>query len=164
MNPKIANFGMARLCAVDQTQGATSRIVGTYEYMVHEYAMHGQFFIKSDVYSFGVLLSEILSDQKNSAFHIDGCVEDLIISFTWRNWKGETALELVDLSLRDGSRTELMGCIHIGLLCVQENAAKRLNMASVVLMLNSKSITLALPNLHFLWTATLGQRCCGRKT
>ena len=29
MNPKIADFGMARLFEVDETQGNTSRIVGT---------------------------------------------------------------------------------------------------------------------------------------
>ena len=29
LNPKISDFGMARLFGVDQTQGNTSRIVGT---------------------------------------------------------------------------------------------------------------------------------------
>ncbi|WJX21078.1 hypothetical protein P8452_10551 [Trifolium repens] len=40
MNPKISDFGMAKLFGVDQTQGNTSRIVGTYGYMSPEYAMH----------------------------------------------------------------------------------------------------------------------------
>jgi hypothetical protein len=39
-----------------------------------------------------------------------------------------------------------MRCIHIGLLCVQENVADRPTMASVVLMLNSYSITLPIPS------------------
>ncbi|XWS12784.1 hypothetical protein CRYUN_Cryun37aG0120000 [Craigia yunnanensis] len=145
MNPRISDFGMARLCAVDQTQGATSRIVGTYGYMAPEYAMHGQFSVKSDVFSFGVLLLEILSGQKISAFRNGSDVEDLV-SFAWGNWKDGTALDLVDPTLRDGSRTELMRCIHIGLLCVQENVTERPNMASVVLMLTSYSVTLPLPS------------------
>ncbi|XVF87654.1 hypothetical protein PTKIN_Ptkin18bG0137600 [Pterospermum kingtungense] len=147
MNPKIADFGMARLCVVDQTQGATSRIVGTYGYMAPEYAMHGQFSAKLDVYSFGVLLLEIVSGQKNSAFHNGSNVEHLL-SFAWKSWKDgpASALDLVDPCLRDSPRTELMRCIHIGLLCVQENVAKRPNMASVVLMLNSHSVTLPLPS------------------
>ncbi|KAK8618321.1 hypothetical protein V6N13_132316 [Hibiscus sabdariffa] len=43
MNPKISDFGMARIFGVDQTQGTTRRVVGTYGYMSPEYAMHGQF-------------------------------------------------------------------------------------------------------------------------
>ncbi|KAA3477886.1 Cysteine-rich RLK 29 [Gossypium australe] len=100
MNPKIADFGMARLCAVDQTHGATSKIVGTYGYMAPEYAMHGQFSVKSDVFSFGVLVLEILSGQKNSSFHKGDNVDDLL-SYAWRNWKDGTANELVDSTLKD---------------------------------------------------------------
>ncbi|TYJ17790.1 hypothetical protein E1A91_A09G077100v1, partial [Gossypium mustelinum] len=144
MTAKIADFGMARLCAVDQTQGATSRIVGTYGYMAPEYAMHGQFSVKSDTFSFGVLVLEILSGQKNSAFHNGSNIEDLL-SFAWRNWEAGTAFDLVDPSLRDGPRSEVMRCIHIGLLCVQENVAQRPNMGAVVLMLTSDSTTLPLP-------------------
>ncbi|GMI73947.1 cysteine-rich RLK (RECEPTOR-like protein kinase) 25 [Hibiscus trionum] len=145
MTPKIADFGMARLCAADQTQGATSRIVGTYGYMAPEYAMQGQFSGKSDVFSFGVLVLEILSGRKSSGFHNGSNVEDLL-SFAWRNWKAGTAFDLVDPGLRDGPRTELMRCIHIGLLCVQENVARRPNMGSVELMLTSYSATLPLPS------------------
>ncbi|KAL0542890.1 hypothetical protein IC582_017971 [Cucumis melo] len=60
MNPKIADFGMARLFEVDETQGSTSRIVGTHGYMAPEYLMQGQFSVKSDVFSFGVLMLEIV--------------------------------------------------------------------------------------------------------
>ncbi|WRX27422.1 Protein kinase domain - like 10 [Theobroma cacao] len=78
LNPKISDFGMARLCALDQTQSVTSRIEGTNGYMAPEYALHGQFSIKSDVFSFGVLLLEILCGQKNSAFCVGENVEDLL--------------------------------------------------------------------------------------
>ncbi|KAK7829119.1 cysteine-rich receptor-like protein kinase 29 [Quercus suber] len=42
--------------------------------------------------------------------------------------------------------TEIMKCIHIGLLCVQENVDKRPTMASIVLMLNSESMSLSAPS------------------
>ncbi|MBA0876773.1 hypothetical protein Goshw_018545 [Gossypium schwendimanii] len=145
MKPKIADFGTARLCAVGQTQGATSRIVGTYGYMAPEYAMHGQFSVKSDVFSFGVLILEILSGQKNKFFRNGGDIEHLL-NFAWRKWEAGTAFDLVDPSLRDGSRSELMRCIHIGLLCVQEEVARRPNMGAVVLMLTSYSATFPLPS------------------
>ncbi|XP_039169837.1 cysteine-rich receptor-like protein kinase 14 [Eucalyptus grandis] len=69
MNPKISDFGMARIFGVDQTKANTRRIVGTYGYMSPEYAMHGQFSQKSDVYSFGVLLLEIICGKRNDYYY-----------------------------------------------------------------------------------------------
>ncbi|XP_040951808.1 cysteine-rich receptor-like protein kinase 10 isoform X3 [Gossypium hirsutum] len=145
MIPKIADFGMARLVVRDETQGNTSRIVGTYGYMAPEYAMHGQFSVKSDVYSYGVLVLEIVSGQRNNCFRNGETVEDLI-SCAWKNWRQGTAMNIVDPTLRDGSRNEMMRCIHIGLLCVQENVGDRPTMATVILMLNSFSVTLPMPS------------------
>ncbi|KAK3431890.1 hypothetical protein EUGRSUZ_E03010, partial [Eucalyptus grandis] len=68
MNPKISDFGMAKIFGVDQTNASTRRIVGTYGYMSPEYAMHGQFSQKSDVYSFGVLLLEIICGKRNDYY------------------------------------------------------------------------------------------------
>ncbi|XP_026404503.1 cysteine-rich receptor-like protein kinase 10 isoform X3 [Papaver somniferum] len=145
MNPKVSDFGMARLFAVDQTQAMTTRIVGTYGYMAPEYAMHGQFSDKSDVFSFGVLVLEILSGKKNNSFNESEVSGDLV-SHAWRHWKKGTALDLLDSVLKDSySESEVMRCIHIGLLCVQENAADRPTMASIVLMLNNYSTSLPVP-------------------
>ncbi|KAL7102048.1 hypothetical protein ACP275_08G095500 [Erythranthe tilingii] len=137
MNPKIADFGMARLFEQDETQGNTSKIVGTYGYMSPEYAMHGQFSVKSDVFSFGVLVLEIMSGQKNRSVRIGGNVEDLL-TFTWKNWREGTVENMIDPVLRatvTGSLRDMIKCIHIGLLCVQQNAAKRPTMASILIML-----------------------------
>ena len=46
--------------------------------------------------------------------------------------------------MRNGSNSEIMRCIHIGLLCAQENIANRPTMALVVVMLNSSSLSLPL--------------------
>nr|XP_048325958.1 cysteine-rich receptor-like protein kinase 26 isoform X3 [Ziziphus jujuba var. spinosa] len=145
MNPKIADFGMARLFKIDQTQGKTSRIVGTYGYMAPEYAMHGQFSVKLDVYSFGVLLLEIISGQENTCSDQEDNVKDLL-KHAWMNWNEGTALNIVDPTMRDGSTSEIMRCIHIALLCVQENHVDRLTMNSVVAMLNSHFLSLPQPS------------------
>ncbi|KAM4113991.1 hypothetical protein ACJW30_04G036800 [Castanea mollissima] len=145
MNPKISDFGMARYFELDQSEANTNRIVGTYGYMSPEYAMYGQFSVKSDVFSFGVLMLEITSGRKNSSFGNGENIENLL-SYAWKNWKHGMVSNLADPTLEAGSTTEIMRCIQIGLLCVQENVADRPAMASVVLMLNSPSISLPIPS------------------
>ncbi|XP_058725221.1 cysteine-rich receptor-like protein kinase 44 isoform X1 [Vicia villosa] len=144
MNPKIADFGMARLFGEDQTQQNTNKIVGTYGYMAPEYVMHGQFSVKSDVFSFGILVLEIVSGIKNSGIR-DGENIEYLSSFAWRNWKEGMTMNIIDPALNNDSQNEIMRCIHIGLLCVQENIASRPSMTSVVVMLNSDSVTLPIP-------------------
>ncbi|KAI8000156.1 G-type lectin S-receptor-like serine/threonine-protein kinase, partial [Camellia lanceoleosa] len=71
LNPKISDFGMARIFCGDEHQANTRRVVGTYGYMSPEYAMQGRFSEKSDVFSFGVLLLEIVSGRRNTSFYDD---------------------------------------------------------------------------------------------
>ncbi|KAH7569106.1 hypothetical protein JRO89_XS06G0107400 [Xanthoceras sorbifolium] len=106
-------------------------------YMSPEYAMHGEFYVKSDVYSFGVLVLEIITGKKNSSFYQTHGVGNLL-SYAWEHWRDETPMQLLDSNLTDSySRNEVMRCIHVGLLCVQEDPAARPAMATVVHMLNS---------------------------
>ncbi|KAG6641570.1 hypothetical protein I3843_09G081700 [Carya illinoinensis] len=144
MNPKISDFGMARILEADQDQNDASRTVGTYGYMAPEYAMHGEFSAKSDVYSFGVIVLEIISGKKNSSFESEQ-VDDLL-SYAWIHWRDGSPLKLLDPTMGDSySKEEVIRCIHIALLCVQKDPADRPTMASVVLMLNSYSVTLPSP-------------------
>ncbi|GFP82105.1 cysteine-rich receptor-like protein kinase 10 [Phtheirospermum japonicum] len=147
MNPKISDFGMAKLVVPDGTQESTNRIVGTYGYMAPEYAIQGQFSVKSDVYSFGVLVLEIVSGQRK-VFLQNGENSGDILSYAWRSWREGTTANMIDPVLRAtcGTQPEMLKCIHIALLCVQENAVDRPTMASVVLMLNSYSATLPMPS------------------
>ncbi|GER52983.1 cysteine-rich receptor-like protein kinase [Striga asiatica] len=117
------------------------------DHFIFEYALHGQFSVKSDVFSFGVLLLEIISGLKNNSVRRGENIENLL-SFAWKNWKDQTTANLVDPCLRSGAGVirDMVRCIHIGLLCVQENPTDRPTMASVVVMLNSFSITLAVPS------------------
>ncbi|KAL8463503.1 hypothetical protein ACS0TY_034233 [Phlomoides rotata] len=65
MNPKISDFGLARIFGGNETEANTSRVVGTIGYMSPEYVAEGLFSVKSDVFSFGVLVLEIVSGKKN---------------------------------------------------------------------------------------------------
>ncbi|XP_058072823.1 cysteine-rich receptor-like protein kinase 34 isoform X2 [Magnolia sinica] len=143
MNPKISDFGLAKLFGVDQTQGNTNRIAGTYGYMAPEYAKHGKFSTRSDVFSFGVLVLEIVSGRKNSAFHDRGTN---LVSHAWKLWNEGSTMRLVDQTLGEVHPVgEVLRCIHMGLLCVQEDATKRPTMSMVLLSFSSNSMTLPAP-------------------
>ncbi|XP_047337509.1 cysteine-rich receptor-like protein kinase 10 [Impatiens glandulifera] len=143
LNPKISDFGMARIVGINQSGANTNRVVGTYGYMAPEYALNGLFSVKSDVFSFGVLLLEIVSGKKNWSFDSSG--KNLII-FAWEEWKNCNELELVDPSLMETCvPSEVLKCIQIGLLCVQEDPIDRPTMSSVVVMLRSSTTKLPRP-------------------
>ncbi|WZZ75926.1 hypothetical protein YC2023_087296 [Brassica napus] len=146
MNPKIADFGMARIFGMDQSGANTSRIVGTHGYMPPEYLIHGQFSMKSDVYSFGVLV-EIISGRKNSSFHqtSDATAENFVTQ-AWKLWKNGSPLELVDPNIVENYQIEeVTRCIHIALLCVQEDPTDRPNLSTITLMLTSNTLILPVP-------------------
>ncbi|KAJ8459073.1 hypothetical protein OPV22_031999 [Ensete ventricosum] len=137
MNPKISDFGIAKLFDADQTQDITKRVVGTFGYMAPEYVKHGKFSVKSDVFSFGILVLEILTGRKNSKSYNSEYSESLL-SYTWEKWRGGSALEMVDPAL-DGhyQGCDLLRCMQIGLLCVQEHPYDRPTMSTVITMLSS---------------------------
>ncbi|KAM3370556.1 hypothetical protein ACQJBY_018094 [Aegilops geniculata] len=145
MNPKISDFGMARIFGGNEQQANTIRVVGTYGYMSPEYAMEGSFSVKSDAYSFGVLLLEIVSGSKISSSHFMTDFTSLI-AYAWSLWKDGNARELVDSSIVENCPLhEVLRCIHIGLLCVQDNPNARPLMSSTVFMLENETALLPTP-------------------
>ncbi|CAN1326832.1 G-type lectin S-receptor-like serine/threonine-protein kinase RKS1 [Linum perenne] len=145
MNPKISDFGMARIFGVNQDEANTNRVVGTYGYMSPEYAMQGMFSVKSDVYSFGVLLLETVTGRKNSSYY-EETTSSSLVGYTWELWEQGKALEIVDSTLGDSyPAKDVRRCIQIGLLCVQESAMDRPNMFDVVFMLCNIETTPPIP-------------------
>ncbi|KAL6201075.1 hypothetical protein ACLB2K_024790 [Fragaria x ananassa] len=138
LNPKISDFGMARMFGDDQIEANTNRVVGTYGYMSPEYAMDGLYSTKSDVFSFGVLALEIICGKKNNFQFEDSSLN--LVGQIWDLWIEGKGLDIVDSSLGQSYPThEAMRCIQIGLLCVQENAIDRPTMLEVVFMLGNET-------------------------
>uniref|UniRef100_A0A0D3DF10 Uncharacterized protein n=1 Tax=Brassica oleracea var. oleracea TaxID=109376 RepID=A0A0D3DF10_BRAOL len=124
MNPKIAGFGMARIFGMDQTQENTNRIVGTY---------------------FGVLVLEIITGRKNSSFYERDGAHNLV-TYAWRLWTNKSELDLVDPVIVDTCQmSEVVRCIHIGRLCVQEDPIERPTFSTILMMLISNNVILPVP-------------------
>ncbi|KAH1190904.1 Cysteine-rich receptor-like protein kinase 25 [Glycine max] len=141
MNPKISDFGMARIVEIDQDLGNTNRIVGTYGYMSPEYAMLGQF---SE--NFGVMILEIITGKRSvNAYESHNVVEGLM-GYVWRQWKDQEPLSILDSNIKERySQMEVLRCIHIGLLCVQENLNDRPTITTIISYFNNHSLELPSP-------------------
>ncbi|XP_076939821.1 G-type lectin S-receptor-like serine/threonine-protein kinase RKS1 [Bidens hawaiensis] len=95
-----------------------------------EYAMQGLFSVKSDVFSFGILVLEIISGRRNNSYSQESSVN--LIGHVWDLWKQAKALTVATSSLGDSFDTrEVILCIHVGILCVQELASDRPTMSDV---------------------------------
>ncbi|PON60774.1 hypothetical protein TorRG33x02_283470, partial [Trema orientale] len=120
--------------------------------LVHKYGLKGNFSEKSDVYNFGVILLGIVSSRRNSSlfnsedYHMNlvGCCH---VAFSDKRRLG--ALERRKkyrtdrfATLKDHSTIpEILSCIHVGLLCVQDKPT----MSNVITMIADEAVSLPDP-------------------
>ncbi|KAF8114157.1 hypothetical protein N665_0040s0013 [Sinapis alba] len=139
MNPKISDFGLARMYQGTEYQDNTRRVVGTLGYMSPEYAWSGMFSEKSDIYSVGVLLLEIISGEKISRFSY-GAEGKTLIAYAWESWCENGGINLLDKDVADSYQPlEVKRCVQIGLLCVQHQPADRPNTFELLSLLTTTS-------------------------
>uniref|UniRef100_A0A2P2K7A1 non-specific serine/threonine protein kinase n=1 Tax=Rhizophora mucronata TaxID=61149 RepID=A0A2P2K7A1_RHIMU len=145
LNPKISDFGMARIFGGNQDQANTVKIVGTFGYMSPEYAMGGRFSEKSDVFSLGVLLLEILSGRRNTSFY-DNVQSLSLTGLAWKLWSEGNTAALIDPGISDPKfQMEMLRCIHVALLCLQELPNERPNVSNIISMIKSEIVDLPTP-------------------
>jgi serine/threonine protein kinase len=144
-NPKISDFGMARIFGGNQDHGNTARVVGTYGYMAPEYAMEGRFSEKSDVYGFGVLMLEIVKGIKNTHYYNHEWSLSLLGS-AWKLWSEGNGIAFAEEAMASSnSEADIVRCIHIALLCVQEFPNDRPSIQTVLSMLSREIVDLPAP-------------------
>ncbi|XXG67598.1 hypothetical protein AAC387_Pa06g0904 [Persea americana] len=139
LNPKISDFGLAKLDEEEDTHIST-RIAGTIGYMAPEYAMHGYLTDKADVYSFGVVGLEIVSGKSITKYRPKG---DHIHLIDWAYVQQERGnlMDLVDPRLgSDFNKEEAMLMINVSLLCTNASPTLRPIMSAVVSMLEGHTI------------------------
>ncbi|KAM3300526.1 hypothetical protein ACQJBY_041507 [Aegilops geniculata] len=164
MNPKISDFGLAKIFERDQTQGVTNRVIGTYGYMAPEYMMRGNYSVKSDAFSFGVLVLEIVTGNKNSDCYNSQQSQDLLTT-VWEHWTAGTVLEMLDPCMNKSfSESDALRCIHVGLLCIQGNPADRPMMSTVAMMLGSDTFSLPTPSKPAFYSTNDGANSSTRSS
>ncbi|KAM7530496.1 hypothetical protein LguiB_033906 [Lonicera macranthoides] len=143
LNPKISDFGLARLNEEDKTHVST-RVAGTIGYMAPEYALWGYLSDKADVYSFGVVALEIVSGNNNADYMPnDDCI--CLLDWACQLQKKGNLHDLVDQRL--GSKVnieEAERMVEVALLCTNASPSQRPIMSEVVSMLEGQ---VPIPNI-----------------
>ncbi|KAF8715399.1 hypothetical protein HU200_027042 [Digitaria exilis] len=116
-NPKIADFDLMRMCNKEKTHESTEKIAGT-----------------------------LLHDNKwNSArvfFFTDNCgVHAFVWMQVWQHWTEKRVGDIVDGDLcvdgqNEHALRQALRCVHVALLCVQSDRARRPTMGQVIAMLS----------------------------
>lgn len=137
LNPKISDFGLAKLFP-DNVTHVSTRVAGTIGYLAPEYAIRGRLTRKADIYSFGVLLVEIVSGRCNTNSRLP-LEERYLLERVWYLYERNELVGLVDFTL-DGLFDAEEACrfFKVGLLCTQDNPKLRPSMHSVVKMLTGE--------------------------
>ncbi|KAL4554463.1 hypothetical protein LXL04_039293 [Taraxacum kok-saghyz] len=134
MNPKISDFGLAKLYDDKKTHMST-RVAGTIGYLALEYAMLGQLTEKADVFGFGVVALEIISGRSNSDARFE---EDKIylLEWAWNLYEENRETDLVDEELLEFDENEMKRVLRVALLCTQTSPTQRPSMSRVVTMIS----------------------------
>ncbi|XP_076909334.1 serine/threonine-protein kinase PBS1-like [Bidens hawaiensis] len=135
--PKLSDFGLAKLGPTGDKSHVSTRVMGTYGYCAPEYAMTGQLTVKSDVYSFGVVFLELITGRKAIDSTQPHGQQNLV---TWARPlfnDRRKFTSLVDPRLE--GRYPMRGlyqALAVASMCIQEQAAARPLIADVVTALS----------------------------
>ncbi|XP_072989541.1 probable serine/threonine-protein kinase At1g01540 isoform X2 [Typha latifolia] len=133
-NPKVSDFGLAKLLGSDRSY-VTTRVMGTFGYVAPEYASTGMLNERSDVYSFGILIMEIISGRNPVDYSRPpgevNLIEWLKTMVTSRNFEGVFDPKLPE---KPSSRV-LKRALLVALRCVDPDAHKRPKMGHVIHLL-----------------------------
>ncbi|KAL6320632.1 hypothetical protein AAG906_008632 [Vitis piasezkii] len=120
-NPKISDFGLAKLCSKEQSAISMTAARGTMGYIAPEVISRnfGNVSYKSDVYSFGMLLLEMVGGRKN----IDVTVENTSqVYFPEWVYTQLDQREEVHIRIEEEGDTKIAKKLTIvGLWCIQWN-------------------------------------------
>lgn len=140
-NPKLSDFGLAKLGPVGDKLHVSSRVMGTYGYCAPEYARTGQLTLKSDVYSFGVVLLELITGRR-AIDTTRPTEEQNLVSWAQPLFKNPKRFpEMADPLLQgDFPVRGLNQAVAVAAMCLQEEAVVRPLISDVVTALSFLSM------------------------
>ena len=153
LNPKISDFGLAKLCSKEQSTVSMTAARGTMGYIAPEVLSRnfGHVSYKSDVFSFGMLLLEMVGGRKNIDVTVDNTSQLYFPEWAYNHLdQGE---ELHIRIEKEGDDKIAKQLTIVGLWCIQWYPMDRPPMKAVVQMLEGEGDSLTMPPNPFASTS-----------
>lgn len=151
--PKIADFGLAKLCSIKDSVLSMAEARGTIGFISPEVFSRGFGLVstKSDVYSFGMVLLEMVGGintveenaENSSGTYLPNWIYDCVVEEMQRN---EVTCETEEIVRK---------MTLIGLWCIQTTPAHRPSMSRVIEMFERNIIELEIPPKPFITCSSL---------
>ncbi|KAM3304420.1 putative serine/threonine-protein kinase PBL21 isoform X2 [Capsicum chacoense] len=136
-NPKLSDFGLAKLGPVGENTHVSTRVMGTYGYCAPEYAMSGKLTLKSDIYSLGVVLLELITGRKAYDSSRNAGEQNLVVWTRPFLKDRRKFVHMVDPLLNGQfSVRSLHHAVAITAMCIQEQASFRPIISDIVVALD----------------------------
>ena len=151
-NPKISDFGLAKLCSKEQSAVSMTVARGTMGYIAPEVLSRnfGNVSHKSDVYSFGILLLEMVGGRKNIDVSVESTSQVYFQEWIYNHL--DVGEELYIRLEEEGDAQIAKKLAIVGLSCIQWHPIDRPSMKIVVQMLEGEGNKLTMPPNPFAST------------
>ncbi|KAF3431902.1 hypothetical protein FNV43_RR26638 [Rhamnella rubrinervis] len=149
--PKISDFGLAKVCAREESIISMLDARGTIGYIAPEVFCRnlGGVSHKSDVYSYGMMVLEMVGGRKNVNVEVDDTSDIYFPHWIYKRLE----LDHEELGLKrimnEVEKIEVKKMIIVSLLCVQANPSNRPAMSKVIGMLEGSLDSLQMPPKPF---------------
>ncbi|KAG8502390.1 hypothetical protein CXB51_000453 [Gossypium anomalum] len=156
-NPKLSDFGLAKLHSVDDSIISLTAARGTLGYMALElfYKNLGGISYKADVYSFGTMLMEIVGRRKNLNAFADNSSQIYFPSWIYHQFELGENIELENMTENVNKIVRKM--IIVAFWCIQTKPIHRPTMAKVLKMIESEEELREIPPKSFLFSLDLSR-------
>ncbi|XP_037416432.1 LEAF RUST 10 DISEASE-RESISTANCE LOCUS RECEPTOR-LIKE PROTEIN KINASE-like 2.1 [Triticum dicoccoides] len=146
--PKIADFGLAKLCHLKDSVLSMAEARGTVGFIAPEVFSRGFGVVstKSDVYSYGMMLLEMVQGKKDQKGKADSSSESFFPHWVWDN----LVRELHGSEAKYGTEEIVRRMTLVELWCIHMNPESRPSMSRVIEMLERKMGELEMPPRPFL--------------
>ncbi|XP_059629065.1 rust resistance kinase Lr10-like [Cornus florida] len=145
-NPKVSDFGLAKLCSKEQSVVSMTAARGTMGYIAPEVFSRnfGNVSYKADVYSFGMLLLEMVGGRKNIDVKVENTSQTYFPEWIYNHLHQGEELGMISIEKEEHDKIAKKLAI-VGLWCIQWYPVNRPSMKVVVQMLEKEGNNLTMP-------------------